>query len=217
MNNPSQCNECNGTLHILGEDGIWKPCKCLIEKKHRRRLIETGIPRYMVDYEWKQWAQKHVSAKKAAKELRAWQKKVVDGDVKRCMCLYGKASTGKYTLALLVVRDCVQAGLTAKVVTLSELIQDRFSSDPQFLVDKALTVDLLCVRLGMEEEHKWRGSVLEKIHFGRKVEHLPTLYTTRVQSMRFEQQYGKVLHDVFFLAKQDVRVWDLNIGEVIVQ
>ena len=211
-------NICNGRKHVPVGDGTWAPCKCLQAEKRKREYEKAGIPKYMFNMKWDDWYEKHSNAKPLQNRINKWSAKVMQGGAKRFACAAGGAGSGKLTLAYLLVRQCIQSGMTAKVVTLTDLLEDRFAEDDakKYVMDQALSVDFLCVRLGVEEAHKWRASTLERVHFGRKVEGKPTFYTTRYVAGAFEGAYGNVLMGSFWQPKGDVIVWDLSKGRVIV-
>lgn len=201
------CKDCVNTRHVLNKKGYWEECHCLKDAKKKRDMIRAGIPKYMLDMTWKEWEKKH-GASAVATQINKWKNKVLAGNAKRCACVWGPSGTGKLTLAYLVTRDCVNADMSAKVTTISDLIQDRF--EDRELIKEVLDVDFLCLRLGVEENHKWSGNILERVHFGRKVEGKPTFYTTRLFGTLFEKRYGSVLTGAFFTAEKDVIVWDLE-------
>jgi hypothetical protein len=207
------CLKCKGAYHVL-VDGRWQECECLVQTKKRRALVMAGIPKYMLNFKWSDWQKQYPGPAVLLPTVEAWAKKAATEGVKRALGLCGKGRTGKLTLAYLVVRRCVMAGMAAKIVTVSELIQDRFDTNGD-LMREAMAVDLLCVRLGVEEEHKWRIPILEKIHFGRRVDEMATLYTIRHHAGTFEAAYGKVLADSFWQAGRDVVMLDLELGQRI--
>ena len=208
------CTICHDEHHILNpKTGMYRECECLRVKRHRRKLVEAGVPKYMLNMTWKEWKDSHPGSALAADNARAWAQKA-HSHVNRCFGLCGSSGSGKLTLAYLMVRECVTAKMSAKVVTISELVQDRWKDDT--LITEALDADVLCMRLGMEESHKWTTSFLERVHFGRKVDHKPTIYTMRSQGEIFGEKYGDVLYKVFWTAKRDVEIWDLSDGLQVV-
>ena len=211
---PVDCKICKDQHHVYNEKtGMYRECECLKNTRHRRNLVNAGIPKYMLNMTWKEWVAQHSCGTDAAKAARVWSRKACSY-IDRGFGLCGSSGSGKLTLAYLMVRECVTAGMTAKVVTISSLVQDRFKEDT--LLAEALEADVLCMRLGMEENHKWTESILEKVHFGRKVDHKPTIYTMRSMGENFRAKYGNVLHEVFWQAKRDVVIWDLSDGLQVV-
>ena len=210
------CELCGNKRHILTEAG-WVPCECLRSSRYSRRLTEAGIPRYMESFTWRGWADKHKAGAKILPRIKEYFEDIVARNpVSRFRCLYGDAGSGKLTLALLFVKECVKRGLTARVATLSEIVADRFG-DKGELISGLLNADIAVVRLGMEEHHAWNAPTLEKIHFARKMSEKPILYTTRIGVANWSSKYGSVMERVFWEAVEgDVVVWDLSDGRVLV-
>jgi hypothetical protein len=210
------CAKCGGSRHRKNSKGLYEPCSCLKRIKRFRALKDAGIPKYMWDVRWEKWLSQNPQAAEVGNGLREWLAGVLSGKMKRAACVAGKSGVGKLTLAYLVIRECVFKGMSARILTLSDLIKDRFEED--VLIDIALNADALCVRLGAaEEEHKWRAPTLERIHFGRIIEERPTFYTTRLKGRNFENAYGAPLHDVFWIKGKDVLVWDMDLGKASVK
>jgi len=210
----NECS-CNGRKHILTEDG-WIPCPCLNRERYDRNISRAGIPVYMTDMTWKAWAKRHASAARIAKELRGYFDEIIrEGRVQRSRCLYGPASSGKVTLAYLFLKECIKRGLTGRTVLLGDLVRGQFDDNRELLTEM-LNVDVAIVRLGMEEEHKWNGPTLERLHFTRKAGEKATIYTTRDGPGIWTAKYGDVISNVVWEPKADTIVWNLASGKTVV-
>jgi DNA replication protein DnaC len=213
---PDNCEKCGGRKHVLTDKG-WVPCECLRARHYSRRLETGGVPKYMESMKWRDWTARHKTAARLLPDVKEYFESVVAKEpICRFRCFYGEAGSGKLTLALLFVKECIKRGLTARVATLSEIVADRFG-DRGELIDSLLSVDIAVIRLGMEEHHAWNAPTLEKIHFARKMSEKPVIYTTRIDAGSWSGKYGPVLERIFWEPIEgDVVVWDLSNGRVIV-
>ena len=207
-----ECPECHGSKHILTDKGFVR-CKCLIEEQYAREAERAGVPEYLKDQTYKSWMREHKDCKKLALFVAQWAKDVSAGKHRIPFCLSGRSNSGKRTLAYLVLRHCIERDKTARIVTMDDLVQDRFKDDED-LMSEVLYADVLCVRLGVEMEHKMNSMLLEKVHFNRKEAKRGTFYTTRVDAELFEGRYGPVLWKAFWEAG-NVAVWDMKMGRQI--
>ena len=211
---PDPCPKCKGAKHVLTDDG-YERCPCLVEEQRQRRIGRAGIPAYLADHTLKDWRKDHPKTDNIVGAVVDWIKAVAERSYPRCFCLAGQSGSGKQTLACLVLRLCIDKGFTGKIVTLDDLVQDRFEDGT--LYDQTMASDVAYLRLGMESDHKLNPLLLEKVHFGRKAAKKPTLYTTRVDNQNvFERKYGKVLWAAFWQAGRDVNVWDLGLRREVV-
>lgn len=214
MVDSDSCTACGGRKHVLNDQGCWVPCKCLIAQRHVRACVQAGIPKYVRDMTWQDWLTQHPKALPLQDDILAYIKALLAGTTKRSRCVCGKSNSGKLTMAHLVLNTCINNGMAAKITTLSQLVEDGFNGGE--LVTAVLAADVACIRLGMEKEHKFNPATLEQIHFTRKADNKPTFYTTRYQANDWQERYGSVLADAFWMAGGDAIVWDLDNGRVLV-
>ena len=191
MNSMFKCKKCNDRKYILVLEK-WRPCECLLESRKAHKYHHAGIQPFFVSYTWGDWIKDHrkmshnyklsqICVKRAKKRLHI-----------KLMFVLGDALSGKQSFTCLMLKDFIDAGLTARFINLDELIQLEFDKDRREELEYIYNeCDMVCVRVGTIKEHSYTRYVLEKFINSRKNNNKYGIITSRLDMETNAGAFGK--------------------------
>ena len=170
----------------------WKPCKCLLEFKKLHIYKQAGIPPFFITYTWGEFIKDYKKMSRNYKISKACVEAAKKHRRMKLMFILGEAQSGKQAFTCLMLKDFIAAGLTAKFITLDELIQLEFDKDRrEELKDIYEECDIVCLRIGTIKEHSYTRYVLEKFINARKNNNKYGIITSRLDMETNAGLFGK--------------------------
>lgn len=197
---------CDGSGWILGPEDVARPCECRGQRLNRGRSrgISSVIPpRYRgVSFDRPPVSDmaRDLQTKAAVGEVRRYvdelDARVAEG---RGLWLFGDTGTGKTTLAMLISKAALEAGMTVAIYSLPKLlarIRRTYDAEPGgegylSFFERLTSVDLLHIDdLGAEKRSDWVLEQLYALVNERYEAELPILITTNLDHQALEEQIG---------------------------
>ena len=190
-NNEIKCNICNGRKYVLVLDK-WRPCSCLLEFKKQHIYHQAGIPPFFVNYTWGDFLKDYKRMSNVVKFAKACVEKVKAGHKIKLIFVQGEAQSGKQAFTYLLLKEFMGVGLSAKFVSLDDLIQWEFDKEKRHVLEDIYTnCDVVCLRIGTIKEHSYTRYVLEKFINSRKNNNKHSIITSRLNMESNAGLYGK--------------------------
>ncbi len=197
---------CDGSGWILGPEDMARPCECRAQRlsRGRSRGISSVIPpRYRgVSFDRPPVADmaRDLQTKLAVSQVREYveglEERVAEG---RGLWIFGGTGTGKTTLAMLISKAALEAGMTVAIYSLPKLlarIRRTYDAEPggeSYLsfFERLTSVDLLHLDdLGAEKRSDWVLEQLYALVNERYEAQRSVLVTTNLDHMELEEQIG---------------------------
>jgi hypothetical protein len=205
-NTQSKCKICSDRKYVLVEDK-WRPCKCLLEFRKKHIYQQAGIPPFFITYTWGDYKQDHDKMNSIVRIAIKCVGKVKAGHKIKLMYIIGEAQTGKQAFTCLLLKEFIDAGLSAKFVSLDDLIQMEFDKERREELEYIYNqCDVVCLRIGTVKEHSYTRYVLEKFINCRKNNNKHAIITSRLAMEDNCGLYGKEICSVLTDGRRSYRV-----------
>ena len=206
MTNNPKCKICGDRKYVLVLEK-WRPCQCLIESRKLHKYHTSGIPPFFVNYTWGDFLKDYKKMTNAYKISKIWVKAAKKRSHLKLLFVLGEAQSGKQAFTCLLLKDFVDAGLTARLIGLDELIQLEFDKDRrEELEDIYETCDIVVLRIGTVKEHSYTRYVLEKFINCRKNNNKYGVITSRLDMESNHGLYGKTVCNMLTDGRRAVKI-----------
>lgn len=141
------------------------------------------------------------------KQAKEWVASAKDGRRLKLIYVLGEAQSGKQAFTCLLLKEFIGAGMSAKFVSLDDLIQMEFDKERREELETIYNeCDVVCLRIGTVKEHSYTRYVLEKFINSRKNNEKYAIITSRLDMESNAGLYGKEVCSILSDGRKSCRI-----------
>lgn len=206
------CKHCHGRKFV-SKNNKWIRCKCLQKSKKIEAYDNARIPTIFHGYTWRKAKSRFAEQIEAIERAKHTADRLKLRKRSRSIILKGD-NTEVLAIANLILKEVVDAGRTAFMVSTAELLEAEFDKGPDSMratIEPAYYCEILYLRLAVEPRNSQRSKeyaahALEKLCLYRRTNKLFTFYSSKLGWSAIEREYGKLLPDLLHETPIAIRI-----------